>query len=351
MVLKFSDFKIIPVLDSIKREDLSDEEYFSKKYRDYISNSRLKYIDPSENGDPNTYQNQPHFTTSSLNIGSAVHECLLQPEMFKIADKCNKPTAKLGQVADYVYIHRSEDVSIEDTIREASREIGYYVNQIESKISSIIEKCTPYWNVLDNPRWKKEKVREIFLSDSDYDVVTGCLKSCYDNEQIMDKLHPKDIFGEEIESYNEIAFFIDFLVTYKGKKCTTLRFKMKADNYTVDVVDKKITLNDLKTTGKPTVWFMNEEYGSMNHYHYYRQMFLYSWILWLYCTKHYGASKDTGWTTDANMLVVQTFPEYVSKCYKVTSNWMKKGKIEAEELLKRIAAYQIFGWKSEIEFE
>ena len=351
MKLNFSDFKIVPIMDSIKRLDISDDLYFSRKYQGYISNSRLKYIDPLEEGSPELYKSNPHFTTSSLNIGSAVHECLLQPDSFVLGPKLHKPTAKLGQVADYVYTHKKDNVPIEETIREASREVGYYVNSINSKIPGIIEKCTPYWEALDEPRWKKANVEEIFLSDNDYDTVSGCLESCFNNKQIMDKLHPTDVFGDPIESYNEIAFFIDFLVTYKECKCTTLRFKMKADNYTVDIVDKIITLNDLKTTGKPSAWFMNEEYGSMQHYHYYRQMYLYMWILSLYCSKKYGASKEAGWKSEANMLVVQTLPDYASKCYNVSSGWLKKGKNEAEELLKRVAACQIFGWKTPIEFE
>ena len=188
MKAKFEDFQIVPIIDSIKRADISDELYFSSKYSNYISNSRLKYIDPKDNGSPELFLNPPHFTTSSLNIGSAVHECLLQPDSFVLGPKLHKPTAKLGQVADYVYSHRSNDIPIEDTIREASQRIGYYVNQINSKIPSIIEKCTPYWNGLDEPRWKKQDVQEIFLSDSDYDIVSGCLESCFNNKQIMDKL-------------------------------------------------------------------------------------------------------------------------------------------------------------------
>jgi len=351
MKVKFSDFKIVPVMDSIKRLDIDDSVYFSSKYRKYISNSRLKYINPLENGSPELYRNPPHITTSSLNIGSSIHECLLQPDSFVLGPKTHKPTAKLGQVADYVYNHRCDNIAIEDTIREASREIGYYVNQIENKIPTIIEKCTPYWDALDEPRWKKKGVEEIFLSDPDYDTVSGCLESCFNNESIMSKLHPVDVFGDPIKSYNEIAFFIDFLVTYKDIKCTTLRFKMKADNYTVDTEDKIITLNDLKTTSKPIAWFMNEEYGSMTHYHYYRQMYLYMWVLSLYCSKKYGASKEAGWKSEVNMLVVQTLPEYVSRCYTVNSSWLKKGKIEAEELLKRVAAQQMFGINTLIEFE
>lgn len=167
----------------------------------------------------------------------------------------------------------------------------------------------------------------------------------------MDKLHPTDVFGEPVPSYNEIAFFIDFVVTYKGKKCTTLKFKMKADNYTINTKEKKITLNDLKTTGKPSRWFMNEEYGSMSHYHYYRQMYLYLWILSLYCQKKYGATKEAGWKSEANMLVVQTLPDYESKCYNVNNCWLKKGRKEGEELLKRVAAAKLFGFDSNIEFE
>lgn len=351
MHVRFSDFKIIPVLDSIKRLDIDDKDYFGSKYKDYISNSRLKFIDPKDDGSPSLYKCPPHFTTSSLNIGSSVHELLLQPDSFALAPKMHKPTAKLGEVADYVYNHRKDDIPIEYTIREASRYVGYYVNQIDSKIPMIIEKCQPYWDALDLPRWKKNGVEEIFLSDSDHVVVSTCLESCYNNREIMDKLHPTDVFGDPIESYNEIAFFIDFLVTYKGKKCTTLKFKMKADNYTVDVENKKVVLNDLKTTGKPVRWFMNAEYGSIIHFSYYRQLALYLWVLTLYCSQKYGASKDAGWTSECNFLVVQTTPDYESRCYNMSSYWLKKGKREAEELLKRVAAQEIFGWDTEINFE
>lgn len=40
--IKFSDFEIVPVMKSVRKEDISDEIYFSKKYSKYISNSRLK---------------------------------------------------------------------------------------------------------------------------------------------------------------------------------------------------------------------------------------------------------------------------------------------------------------------
>ena len=48
MNVKFSDFEIVPIMSSVVKRDISDELYFSSKYAKYISNSRLKNINPNE---------------------------------------------------------------------------------------------------------------------------------------------------------------------------------------------------------------------------------------------------------------------------------------------------------------
>lgn len=40
--IRFSDFKIIPILKSVRKEEIDDKTYFGKKYARYISNSRLR---------------------------------------------------------------------------------------------------------------------------------------------------------------------------------------------------------------------------------------------------------------------------------------------------------------------
>ena len=75
MEVNLADVKIKPLLNTIQRLKISDEEYFSKKYRNYISNSRLKTINPNEDGCPSTYRNGlTNETTTSLQLGSAVHQ-------------------------------------------------------------------------------------------------------------------------------------------------------------------------------------------------------------------------------------------------------------------------------------
>lgn len=67
--LKFSDFRIIPDIESAHREAIDDATYFSSKYAKFISNSRLKYINPEESGSPELFLNPPKLKTTSLSRG------------------------------------------------------------------------------------------------------------------------------------------------------------------------------------------------------------------------------------------------------------------------------------------
>ena len=350
MKVKFEDFKIIPDINSIRNIEMSDETYFSSDYRKYASNSGLSNINPKQGGSPEKFCNPPHLDTTSLIVGTAVHEILLQPESFVLGPNLGKPSAKLGKVIDAIWVNRKNGDSIYDSIHKACREIDYFVNSIDKKISLILEKGFDYYKKLATPRWKKEGVEEVMLCDKDYNIVSKCLESCYNNSVIMNKLHPLNIYGEKIESNCEDALFIDFIITYKDKQCARIPFKLKIDNWTIDPDEKLIVLNDLKTTSKPLNWFLNHDYGSFVHYHYYRQMYCYMYILWLYCQKKYGASKETGWKSECNILAVQTTEDCESRCFNIGDTWLKMGKVEWEMLMKRVAAYKIFGWENQIDF-
>lgn len=67
--IKFSDFQVIPILNSIKRVEMDDETYFSTTYKDCVSNSRLSLVNPEQDGSGKKYFNPPKFETSSLKIG------------------------------------------------------------------------------------------------------------------------------------------------------------------------------------------------------------------------------------------------------------------------------------------
>lgn len=153
---------------------------------------------------------------------------------------------------------------------------------------------------------------------------------------------------DDIPSFNEDTIFLDVIVTYKNRLYSTLHLKMKADNWTIDVNNEVLTLNDLKTTSKPLNWFMNPDYGSFYKYHYYRQFALYITMLQYYCVKEYGFNKN--WTTNMNILAVNTV-DYSTRLFNITQDQLKKGRKEYEHLLKMITYYKLFGVNKEVNFE
>ena len=350
--LKFNDFRIIPDFNSVHREAISDEVYFSSKYAKFLSNSRLKWINPVEGGSPLLFQSPPKQRSTALNLGSAIHEAILQPEDFELAPKIDKPTAKLGMVMDEIdrslHSKRIFD-SFDDLIIDAALKVDYYTNSINSKLDSIKSVWNEYGPVLDNLRRNSNK-EIVTLSNNDWDIATACINSLRDNTEIMSKIHPTDVFGDPIESYCEDALFMDFIVVHEGSKCATLRFKLKIDNWTIDEETKTVTLNDLKTTGKSVNHFI-EETGSLYNFHYYRQLGIYGIILMYYLNKTRGVTKEMGWKLKANILAVETIPNYWSRCFSIDDNLLKIGIKEAYELLKRVAACEIFGYENDFIFE
>ena len=255
-----------------------------------------------------------------------------------------RPSAKLGACIDRAIKYRKEGFSIYDSIIMGSNAADYYAGRLtDSRIKSILKAGLPYYFAQKNLRGN-----EIVLSDADYDTVTACIKSVESNPEIMNTLHPKTAFGDEIPSYNEDAIFMDYAVIYKDK-VTILKYKMKIDNWTIDTENRVLTLNDLKTSYKPAAWFMNPEYGSMYHYHYYRQFALYGDILQLHCMREYGYTPKT-WDFKANVLVVSTSDPYESKCYPINDSLIRKGRREYMQLLKRVAYYEMFGYEEEVKF-
>lgn len=340
--IKFKDFTIIPIVDSAKRLKISDEEYFSKKYSNYISNSKLSYINPEQDGSPEKYHNGlVSTTTTSLALGSAVHELTLQPESFTLADKCNKPTAKLGMVIDRIKVYR-KNYTIYDSIVKACNDVNYYVNSIDSHISDIIKKGLKYYL-----QTKDLDESVITLDDKMHTTCVKCVTHLKECDDIQNTLFPTDVFGDKLPSFNEDAMFMDFVVMYDGK-ATILKFKAKADNWTIDVENKTLTLNDLKTTGKPVAWFMNPEYGSFKHYKYARQLALYGIMLQNICKNEYGFNKN--WTMKYNIAAVETIDDCNAALFPISDNLIKSGKRQLAQLMSRVAYYQMFGWDSKVEF-
>lgn len=341
--VNLNDIIIAPVTGSVWRAKISDEEYFSKKYKYCTSNSHLRDINVLQGGSSKEYfEGSCKKRSSSLSLGSGVHEMILQKGEFFIPEPLGRPTEKLGDTVDRIKYYRKKGCSIHDSIVQAAKDCDYYANSIEDKIDLVISKGFSYY-------WKSRNLPEnaILLPDKDRETCLMCIESIEKNKEIMTKLHPTDMFGDEVPSFNEDAFFMDFVVVFNGQ-AVVIPFKMKIDNWTIDPENKILVLNDLKTSRKPSKWFMHPEWGSFQSFCYYRQFGCYSEVLKAYCAKEYGF--DESWTFKSHVFVVETTGFHDSACFSVPDSEIKKGIEEFNRLMKMVGYHTLNGYEEEVEF-
>ena len=314
-----------PIIDSLVYKEISDEQYFGSEYTNYISNSRLSLINPEQGGSDEMFLENKHKSSSSLSLGSAVHEMILQPDEFRLAPKCSKPTAKLGMMADYLYpYYRLKKEVTEDQIIEASNVIDYYKGKMDKKkIDNVLDKCTKYWAYRVVYDIEEGDYKEpIFLDDTSYDKCIGCVKSIQDNGSIQSLLHPTNAICE-----NEATLLMDFKYTNDQGSCI-IKFKSKLDNFTID--ENLVVLNDLKTTGH----YVDQFKDSFEKYHYYRQGACYSYLLSLYAKKYHNI--ETIDSLKCNFLLISTIPEFKSGIFPMKYEDLERGWNEFVTLMNKV---------------
>lgn len=330
--------KLKPLYDTIRLLDISDEEYFGNKYRNYISNSRLKLINPDQEGSPELYKKGLGSSISdSLYFGSCIHQLVLQPEEFELVHYINRPTAKMGFMADILYPRGAVGgLTVEDVI-EASNKIDYYKDKMDDKkITNIFETCTPYWN----DRYKHESNNKdktfVYLDEKSREKLQMCLASVEANSHIQSLLHPKGVIEEPL-SMNEATLLMD-IEAEVDNKTVLLHLKAKLDNFTADLEQGILTLNDLKTTGH---WLSKFKEDSFVKFHYSRQLAMYLWMLRLYAEKELKMSNPSMYT---NLLVVCTCPDYRAGVFSITTSEIKQGFEEFKRLLRMVAYCEVYGY-------
>lgn len=332
--MQLSEIKLTPLLDTLQLVKISDAEYFSPKYGEYISNSRLGLLNPRQGGSPESFFTgfKDEGFISSLVIGSAVHELVLQNESFELAPALGKPTAKMGAMADELYpVWLKHPIRTAD-ITEASNKINYYKGKLTpDRIKQVNEQCIPYWKARKQLVSNSNK-ELIYLDDKSRDTVYNCVEALTNNSQVQELLHPSGLIDAPI-SLNENALLLDVQAECPNGKTFIMHLKAKLDNFTIDLESDTVVVNDVKTIGK----VVSEIDSNISKYHYSRELAMYLFLLRLYVIKEYGIENPT---MKANYLVVSTVPQYYTKVRAMTKKECYAGLHEFRTLL-RYAAYQI----------
>lgn len=340
--MNLENIKLTPLIDTLRLENIDDAIYFSERYSGYISNSRLGLINPEQGGSPKKYFEgfaANKIYSDSLIFGSAVHELSLQPESFYIESNIDRPTAKVGFIADLIYdmCKKQNTRNITDEMFvKAAIEVDYYHGILnETKLNDLKERIIPY--VLQRLDYISIEGKDpIFLDSKSRDKLSKCIKSLEDNNQIQSLLHPIGLLNTPI-SCNEQTILLDVEVEIKDlEEPFIIRLKSKLDNFTIDTENNLITVNDVKTTSRYISKFAN---GALLDYHYYREMGMYSFLLSLCAKKFYGMENPR---IKSNFLVIETFPEYKSSVIPMTRDLFMKGFQEFKNLVKTVAYYTAF---------
>lgn len=327
--------KIIPLLDTLKLENISDKEYFSEKFNGYISNSRLGLL--KTKGAKVFFEGIPQVYNPSFITGELLHQQVLQPETFELIGEVFKPTAKAGLMADKLYkIYKLNGTTpSDDEIKSASYIIGYYKDKLTpNRLNEFKQKAEPYWRdryIFEQKNPPSGFNERIYTDKNNYDIVSNCLKSLNENKDIQKLLHPEGI-TENPYSANEQTILLDVEINIPGYESKVYKLKSKLDNFTIDKEGNVITVNDLKTTSKLAKDF------DPSYFSYQRELGMYSYLLKLCAKKFFNLDKPT---INGNFLVVSIIPEYNSLVYPMTPKLYKQGFCEFVYLLKAAAYFNI----------
>ena len=330
--------KITPIIESLRLEEIDDAIYFSETYKDYISNSRLGIL--KKDGVKVFFEGIPQVYNPSFETGTLIHQNVLEPEKYQVIEGVFKPTAKAGLMADALY--KSDGTTPTDNeIKSMSYIIGYYKDKLtENRLDEFRRKAEPYWRdrfiyEKNNPIKEGDKER-IYTDEKNFELLTNCLRTLSENQDIQKLLHPEGLTEDPI-CMNEHTILMDIKMEVPGYEPRIYKLKAKLDNFTIDKEEKVITVNDLKTTSRPAVQF-NPEYFS-----YQREIAFYSYLLKLVAKKFYNIENPT---IKGNFLVVSTIPEYNTLVYPMTSKLFKSGITEVQYLLRCVAYFnQVKGYE------
>lgn len=326
------EIKVTPLLDTLRLENISDDVYFSEKFSNYISNSRLGLL--KSKGAKAFFEGIKNdgLFNASFDFGDKLHKLVLQPESYILIDNIFKPTAKAGVVADFLY--KSDGTTpTDDDIKVASIQCNYYKDKLTpNRLTEFRQKSEPYWRdrflfEQENSPANESKER-IYTDEKSCGLLKSCLSSLDSDEAIQNLLHPKGLC-EDPYSANEQTILLDVQIEVPEHEAKVFKIKAKLDNFTIDKEEGKIVVNDLKTTSKLARDF------DPGYYSYQREIAGYSWLLKLCAKKFFDLDISK---VEGNFLVVSIVPDFNTLVYPMDKDMFRKGWKEYSYLLK-VAGY------------
>lgn len=313
------------LFDKAEMLDIDDDVYFSDKYKGFISNSSLKYINPDQEGSPYEYKyGNRSISTRSLLIGSIVHMNVLQninpKSVFMDFPKGEKINLAIKDIVKNVKSGSTFDEALEITFKKRY----YYATNFDVFKRNILKE-KGYFDVL------MDLDQDAYLLDfNESKIIDNCISSLSPYKYDL-------FFSKDKECKNEMTILCPIEISFKDNdKKIILNFKCKIDNFIIDDKNKTIILNDLKTTYHELIDFQN----SIDTFHYKRQMALYLYVLSNFLKQD---DRFKEYNLNANIVAVST-KTFESNLFQFSQEDIIEGTHEFINLIKRVGFHEAFGY-------
>lgn len=324
------DEKLELIKSSLNLLKISDQDYFGEQYKNYISNSTLKYINPNQGGSPYCYKYENNeFSSGFLDFGSIVHMDILENIKAKLIIGDVPTTDKMLSILKDAAKLQIENGS---TVIENAE---FLTKKYDYKNIKTFEK-----NVLKFRRYYSYLLKK----DADEFFITEATNKQLEKSQPAInsiKSYLNSIVGEH---HYEESIFGDFIYDNKWVKdgsndeSIILKTKAKLDHFVINHETKTITLNDLKTTISSIDEFMST---SFDKFHYPRQFAFYLYLL-------YNLIGREDYTLKSNAIVISKLSgDY--DIIPIKQNYIEEGYYEFNNCLKRIGFHEKYGYNTLID--
>lgn len=264
-------------MDNLIRESIehSFNEFYEKKF--YFSYSSLNKLlwNPAVFFQIYVLGMRQDTTSKSLIEGKVIHALLLNKEEFDkefIVSPKSIPTSNTKVVIDRIYNHHSELISqgfkktelieYKDAVLDVLSDMNLHqsLKTDEQRIEKIITSETlSYWDYLKNSQGKT------IITEETYNYCLRAVDAIKENKEIS-KMMGLDVSQfDDIEVFNEQEMSVEKFMHYP------FGLKGVLDNLVIDHANKRIIINDLKTTSKDLKDFPE----SVEYYSYWMQAVIY----------------------------------------------------------------------------
>ena len=332
-----------------------DIDYSKFPVSDRISNSKLKLINPKEDGSVEKFlKGWDNSYSDSLVLGTAIHALFLEADDHTLSDYLGKPSGKCGYFLDLLYkfrklnkkLPKEKRLTSEELIQKAATEADYYKSSFTKKrFQSTMKVGLDYYKKLYKEEFYGKDKKIIVLPERLHSIAKKCVKSLK-NDNNIHCLYKSDEL-EEKEILNEFPLFAEITVTMPNGDTITVPFKGVLDSVVIDHYNKTIYLNDLKTTSQDIDYMMDQVLdgesfnGAFGKGHYYRQFAIYAFLLQMYMDH---VRLLSSYNIKCNIIAVETTGSYRAGMFPVNNAYIQEGIKEFKELLITVAYHTLYGY-------